>query len=202
MPRGSRIGTREEILTTALALFLAQGYEATSLREIAESLDITKAALYYHFPAKEQLVIELTRPFFNDLADLVAKARATRTDPREIRRVELLSAYLDVFVAHHQVLDLLTRNPAAQNHPDIGLRARNLVEAYTEELAGPDATFEEKLKVACAMGVIHAVALIPSAEAEKARWTILGAAIAALDAAPLVQQGRTSVRRAPRRLAH
>src|SRR5579885_1273959 len=68
MARISRTGTREQILSTALDLFLADGFEATSLRQIAEHLGITKAALWYHFPAKEQLVVELTRPFLNGIA--------------------------------------------------------------------------------------------------------------------------------------
>src|SRR5262249_12854805 len=41
-------GTRERIQAIALELFAEQGYEKTSLREIAERLGVTKAALYYH----------------------------------------------------------------------------------------------------------------------------------------------------------
>jgi AcrR family transcriptional regulator len=41
--------TRTRIQDVALDLFIEQGYEATSLREIAEKLGVTKAALYYHF---------------------------------------------------------------------------------------------------------------------------------------------------------
>ena len=198
MPR-SRIGTREEILSTALELFLAQGYEATSLREIAERLEITKAALYYHFPAKEQLVVELTRRFLNDLADLVATARAVRQEPRQDCQMTLLSAYLDLLVAHHRVVDLLSRNPATQNHPDVGLRGRTLVDAFSSELAGTDATAEDRLRVACAIGTIHAVALTPLAEAGKAKGVILGAALAALSAEPVPAEPaslRTTRRRA------
>src|SRR6202167_344121 len=48
--------TRERILDVALELFLAQGYDGTSLREIAEQLGVTKAALYYHFESKEDIL--------------------------------------------------------------------------------------------------------------------------------------------------
>ena len=200
MPRGSRVGTRQEILATALELFLSQGYEATSLREIAERLEITKAALYYHFPAKEQLIVELTRHFLNDLADLLAKARAERSRERGACRVELLRAYLALLIEHHEVIDLLARNPATQNHPDVGLRARNLIEALTNELAGPDATTQDKLRVACSMGAISAVITLPTKDAEASRDVILGAALAALEAVPVadvsplpsLRQGRTA----------
>lgn len=40
----------------ALALFTDQGYEGTSMRQIADALGINKASLYYHFPNKEALL--------------------------------------------------------------------------------------------------------------------------------------------------
>src|ERR1700742_3038371 len=55
-PRGS---TRERILDIALQLFNEQGYDKTSLREIAERLQVTKAALYYHFERKEDILLQL-----------------------------------------------------------------------------------------------------------------------------------------------
>jgi len=47
--------TRERILDAALSLFAEKGYDATSMREIAEQLHITKAALYYHFDSKADI---------------------------------------------------------------------------------------------------------------------------------------------------
>src|SRR5580704_12464879 len=53
-PHDARRGdTRARIQQVALELFAEQGYDKTSLREIAERLDVTKAALYYHFKSKE-----------------------------------------------------------------------------------------------------------------------------------------------------
>jgi len=48
--------TRGRILEAARRRFADQGYEATSLREIAEDLGVTKAALYYHFPSKVDIL--------------------------------------------------------------------------------------------------------------------------------------------------
>ena len=48
--------TRERILDVALDLFTEQGYDGTSLRQIAEQLGVTKAALYYHFESKEDIL--------------------------------------------------------------------------------------------------------------------------------------------------
>ena len=51
--------TPDRIQDVALELFTEQGYEATSLREIAERLGVTKAALYYHFKTKDDIVTSL-----------------------------------------------------------------------------------------------------------------------------------------------
>src|SRR5215475_11921619 len=51
--------TRDRILDVALELFNEHGYDKTSLREIATRLGVTKAALYYHFERKEDILLEL-----------------------------------------------------------------------------------------------------------------------------------------------
>src|ERR1700722_7064727 len=55
-PRRARGDTRERIQAVALELFAEHGYEKTSLREIADRLGVTKAALYYHFRTKEDIL--------------------------------------------------------------------------------------------------------------------------------------------------
>ena len=54
--------TRTRIQRVALELFTEQGYEKTSLREVAERLGVTKAALYYHFKSKDEIVSAWSRP--------------------------------------------------------------------------------------------------------------------------------------------
>lgn len=172
--------TREQILATALELFRAQGYDATSLREIAERLGLTKAALYYHFPAKEHLVVELTRPFIEGLADIVGAAREAKREGTPLQADTLIERYLDVVLAHHDVLYLLTRDPGAQNHPDVGLRATNLYLALQTEIVGPDASDAESVRTACALAAVSAAAALPPTRLRRARPHLLAAALAAL----------------------
>jgi AcrR family transcriptional regulator len=54
--------TRQRILDVSSELFVEQGYDGTSLREIAERLGISKAALYYHFAGKDQILFALLEP--------------------------------------------------------------------------------------------------------------------------------------------
>jgi AcrR family transcriptional regulator len=83
--------TRTRIQEIALKLFVEQGYEATSLREIAEALGVTKAALYYHFKSKDEIVTSLVEDRVRSVEELIAWARAQpHTD--ETRR-ELVRRY-------------------------------------------------------------------------------------------------------------
>src|SRR3954447_16069185 len=168
--------TRETIPAAAQRLFGEKGYDATSLRQIADAVGTTKAALYYHFPAKEDLLLALTRPVLDGLSELVTRLRAASgSEPREG-----LAAYLDVFVEHLAIIHMLARDPATQNHPDVGQRARVLVESVQRLIAGPDATTDRTVRAACALGVIHAVGTLPPDLVRTHREAILGAAVAAL----------------------
>jgi AcrR family transcriptional regulator len=55
----AKVDTRQRILDVALDLFTEQGYDGTSLRQIAEQLSITKAAIYYYFESKEDILMAL-----------------------------------------------------------------------------------------------------------------------------------------------
>src|SRR5579863_5094691 len=55
----TKADTRDRILDVALDLFTDQGFDGTSLREIAERLNVTKAALYYHFESKDDILLAL-----------------------------------------------------------------------------------------------------------------------------------------------
>lgn len=73
---------------------MARGVEKTSLREIAERLGITKAALYYHFPSKDALLRSLIDPFFAEIDGLLADTEAAGepVPPRQF-----LETYFDLF---------------------------------------------------------------------------------------------------------
>lgn len=53
--------TKQEILEAALDLFSAQGFEATSMQQIAEAVGIRKPSLYSHFAGKQEILDELVR---------------------------------------------------------------------------------------------------------------------------------------------
>jgi AcrR family transcriptional regulator len=68
---GQRSDTREKIRSVALQLFAEHGYDKTSLREIAERLGVTKAALYYHFKSKEDIVASLFEDVLREIDKII-----------------------------------------------------------------------------------------------------------------------------------
>ena len=98
MPRLST-DTRAEIISSALELFAANGFERTSLREVAETLGITKAALYYHFKSKDELLAAVVQPLVDELWALDGTLGDRVDDPRRV-----LEDYFDMFVRHRQLM--------------------------------------------------------------------------------------------------
>jgi AcrR family transcriptional regulator len=77
--------TRRQILTKAAELFLAKGYKGVSMKELAQAVEVTSAALYYHFPkGKEDLFTKMIQTVFVDegLAGIDQTLAATQ-DVRE-----------------------------------------------------------------------------------------------------------------------
>jgi AcrR family transcriptional regulator len=107
----ARVGTRERILDAALDLFIEKGFDKTSLREIAEQLGVTKAALYYHFASKEDILMALHLRLhefgFEALTELGEQ------EPTPARWADLLDQIVDQMLAHRKIFLLHERNQAA-----------------------------------------------------------------------------------------
>src|SRR5271169_6023225 len=103
--------TRTRIQQVALELFAEQGYDKTSLREIAGRLGVTKAALYYHFKSKEDIVRSLVEDYFGHIDALIAWAR---TQPRAApTRREIMRRYVAIVADGSEVFRMLQQNQAA-----------------------------------------------------------------------------------------
>ena len=114
-PRGSDgAQTRERILAVAQELFTRQGYDKTSLRDIAERLEITKAALYYYFPRKEDILVELHLRLQTLGESIIAELEAA---PDGAARVaiwpRLANEMIDFMVDNRELLLLHNRNRSA-----------------------------------------------------------------------------------------
>ena len=99
--------TRDRILEAALDLFIERGYDKTSLREIAERVGVTKAALYYHFSSKEEIIRTLVQPVYDHFEPLAA-ALASRPSLEEWR--EGLAAVVEWILPQRRLFELFENN--------------------------------------------------------------------------------------------
>ena len=59
MPRDATADPRQEILRTSARLFQQQGYDGTSMNDVAAALKLSKGGLYHHFQSKDEILFEL-----------------------------------------------------------------------------------------------------------------------------------------------
>ncbi|HEX2323476.1 MAG TPA: TetR/AcrR family transcriptional regulator [Streptosporangiaceae bacterium] len=147
----SRTDTRARIQHIAVELFTEHGYEGTSLREIAEHLGVTKAALYYHFKSKEDIILSLVEDYKAQMDALIgwAKERPGNADTRR----EILDRYMHIVAQRSQVFRMMHQNQAALNTMASALRTlKNAPLQLADQLAGPDASLRERARAMMALG--------------------------------------------------
>jgi AcrR family transcriptional regulator len=150
----SRGGTRARIQEVAVVLFTEQGYDKTSLREIAERLDVTKAALYYHFKSKEDIVRSLVEDYFGQVDGLVTWAEGQPASA-ETRR-EILRRYVAIVAEGESAFRMLHQNQAAvkglATSKNTGELFRERLGSLIRLLTGPGAALEDRLRASMAIG--------------------------------------------------
>jgi AcrR family transcriptional regulator len=73
---------RQQILSTASQLFIQHGYHGLAMRQIAEALGVSKAALYYHFKDKEELLLAILDTYLDEMEALLAQVERIHTGAR------------------------------------------------------------------------------------------------------------------------
>ncbi|GGS84524.1 TetR/AcrR family transcriptional regulator [Streptomyces chromofuscus] len=146
--------TRRRIQDVALELFAEQGYEKTSLREIAERLDVTKAALYYHFKTKEEILVsvfdDLMRPI-DELIEWGGRQPHTLETKRQIvrRYSEHLTAAAPLFRFMHE-------NQATVRELRIGDLFKERMRGLRHIIIDRDATLADQVRCVSAIFTLHA----------------------------------------------
>ncbi|MEV0277060.1 TetR/AcrR family transcriptional regulator [Streptomyces sp. NPDC050610] len=74
---------RGELLATAAEVFAAQGYNATTVRRIADEAGMLAGSLYYHFDSKESMLDEILTAFLDELWAGYDAVLAAGLDPRQ-----------------------------------------------------------------------------------------------------------------------
>ncbi|MFB6812894.1 MULTISPECIES: TetR/AcrR family transcriptional regulator [unclassified Streptomyces] len=153
-PQARRGNTRQRIQDVALELFAEQGYEKTSLREIAERLEVTKAALYYHFKTKEDIIIsvfeDLTRPI-DELIEWAQQQPPTLETKREVLR-----RYSEAMAAGAPLYRFMQENQATMRELSIGETVKRRLFTLVELLRTEDGPLADQVRCVSALFTLHA----------------------------------------------
>jgi AcrR family transcriptional regulator len=122
-PRGNRLPRHErrrQLLDAALEVFVARGYHATAMDEIAERAGVSKPVLYQHFPGKLELYLALLDESVDTLVDTVRGALRSNPDPKQ-RVAATFGAYFEYVGGEGQAYRLVFESDLAN---ETAVRAR------------------------------------------------------------------------------
>jgi len=156
--------TRERILDVALDLFARKGYAETSLREIATELGFSKAAIYYHFESKQDILVALhmrMHSLSDHLAPLLA-AGDTSTDQWG-RLIDVLISVglenrklIEVHIRNQEAISEMHREPSATH---LKGDRRDLDDQFVDLLMDQSAPIELRVRRMASVGAVGATLL-------------------------------------------
>ena len=107
---------REQILGAAKQLFIEQGYRGLAMRQIAEAVGVSKAALYYHFKDKEELLLAILDGYLNEMEATLVRIQTQELPVR--RKIDaLLQAILRQPAEQRAVIRLGSQEMAQLSAP-------------------------------------------------------------------------------------
>ena len=161
--------TRARILRAALEEFSERGFHATSVRELAERVGVTKTAVLYHFPGKADIVTALAEPLLDDLEATMTKA-ADAADPR----TAAIGGLLDVWLGHRYLLRMNLRDLGLTASKAVFERFRDGMLKANHLVAGPDADLAGRVRAAQAIAMLSdPVVLFADAPVDELRAAVL-----------------------------
>lgn len=128
-------------------MFVEQGVQRTSLRQIAERLGISKPALYYHFASRDDLVNSIIQPLIEDMEAFVSAREASAPGARQ-----LLEEYFDLVHAHRDVINMMVRELSTLKHLDLGQRMFEWRRRIMIILLGDDPPLDRQIRAVVALG--------------------------------------------------
>jgi len=147
--------TRERILDVALELFTDQGFDGTSMREIAERLHISKPAIYYHFASKEEILMALHMRL-HEFGKVALARLAGQTVTIQIWG-SLLDELLDQIVAQRKIFLMHERNQAVLeklHRKDHDTEHDDIQQRFRQALANPSLSLRDRVRMACSLGAV------------------------------------------------
>ncbi|WP_051516023.1 TetR/AcrR family transcriptional regulator [Candidatus Blastococcus massiliensis] len=127
---------RTRVEQAALRLFADEGVSETSLQKIADALGVTKAAVYWHYKSKDEIVLAALRPALQELERLADAAEAERS--RRARVELLVTGIVDLLLSNRRGLTVLVGDVAVRHLLEQDPSLIGVVGRIVDLLSGPD----------------------------------------------------------------
>ncbi|MGA8873825.1 MAG: TetR family transcriptional regulator [Candidatus Acidiferrales bacterium] len=109
--------TERRILEAALNLFRTNGFEETTMRDIAAAAEVATGAAYYYYPSKDAIVLAFYQRSCVEMQSRIEDSVAQAPDNLEDRLKALIQAKIEYFAPYRGVLRALLKNGADPSHP-------------------------------------------------------------------------------------
>lgn len=147
--------TRERLLDVALELFGDKGYAETSLREIAAELGVSKAALYYHFESKADILMALHMRMHAISRRALAELQGHERDVGRWRSA--LNQFVEEMLSNRKLFEVHARNHGAleelhHNDPEHATAHDDMESRFLAMMADSAMPLETRARIAGAVG--------------------------------------------------
>jgi AcrR family transcriptional regulator len=183
-PRGGRLprkARRAQLLESALEVFVAQGYHAAAMDDIAERAGVSKPVLYQHFPGKLELYLALLEQSSDRIIDATRGALASTHD-NKLRVLATMQVFYD-YVANAQGAFRLVFESDLTSEPAVREQVDRVTSVCADEIAK---VIHEDTGLPDAASNLLAVSLVGMAQVSARYWLASDRGIDQTDAAQLV----------------
>jgi len=147
------------IISAALELFARNGVGGTSLQMIADTIGVTKAAVYHQYNTKDQIVLAAAEA---ELARVQAVVEAAEAEPSHKRaRERLVTGIVDLAVAHRRTVSTILNDPVIARFFAEHDSFHNVMDRLTRVLMGDEIGHEERVSTAMLIAAISGTVLHP-----------------------------------------
>jgi AcrR family transcriptional regulator len=147
--RTPRASADAELRPIAAARFARDGFQATSLQQIADEAGYSKSSVLYHFASKEALLDALLEPTIDALAEVIEQADSIRGDAGARRA--FVERFIDFLLLHRHEVALFITQGRSLGHLAVIERANDLVRRLGETAGALDSTLDQ-LRFGVALG--------------------------------------------------
>jgi AcrR family transcriptional regulator len=147
------------IVAASLELFAQRGVGGTSLQMIADAIGVTKAALFYQFKTKDDIVLAAAE---DELARLERVLDAALSQPSRTRqRQVLLEGIVNLSVDRRRTVSVILSDPVVLRVFAGHDRYRRVLDGLTELLMGPSSDGHPHLQTAMFMAALSGAVMHP-----------------------------------------